>query len=1330
MAKFCSKCGTKLDETTGLCPNCDKKKRKKKDDIGTDPNQTLTKKELKKRKKKEKKQGKKLRKKEKRMKMTKGQRVRSAILKFVLFLILFIVVAGGVLGALTYFDIVDVPYISKILDDFGMKKQNEEFNLGYSQFMNISGTSITRKIDSEEDALAAIDELSEILGVDNVSEEFGECKTDTVLNNSFYRFEQRYKGVSVYGRSMIVSADSDGNCLMVTGNYSALGDLDTKIKYDEEFANKLIQDNYGEDVKIYNNGLTIYSLNNVTPEQTWNYYVGTSELTKNIFISTSSGRVIAEHSLTYTENVECSGKDLNNKKRTFNAEKKDNVYIMHDVNRGINIYDANNSTLLKECIVTDSNGKTYRIDDEKWVDESGNIVNIEGQNFSLVITDESGTKIGENGEYGVELKTLNIFTKVDPVTSKKSTWSNKKAVTLMAEVSAIYDFWKDNFNRPSFDGKHGEIAVIYDDFKNLGKEKLYLKGDTTNAESWGGHGLPITVLSFGTDNSLSVDVVGHEFAHSVERSISNMVYEGESGALMEAYSDIFGEISQDWMDDRTLNNSCDWIFDANRNMIDPSLISYPDTYKGENWADTLDEKADYGGVHTNNTVISHAAYLMTTGIGGNPNFEALSTDELAKLFYLTLFSIPSDCTFSQFRYVLQNTANILYKQGILSDKQRWCVSNAMFQVGIDPEPMTYAVSGDFELCVYDIGNKLYDDYSLSISELDLANMPQGPGIEPARKPSKTYQVQNSEPFEMSLSPGIYEIILSDNKNDMDKYRFNVITTSTGKNVVSINTGFGAFLETNASDTTDTPDIPSDAVEFNGHYYYLYDSGTASSYEEALQYCQDKGGYLATLTSQEENDFVYAYLGYKNCANVYFGLSDAANEGTWEWCTGEEVFYTNWNSGEPNDENPEEDYGEFYFKYPDGKWNDGDFGNSTAGDTNAFLCEWGDYTVQQTGGSGGQKTTSDERDVVLVLDASGSMAGTPLEETKKASSKFINTVLEQDASIGIVTYDEIANRVSEFSMNQTALQNAVSEVGDGGGTNIEAGLYEARSMLQTSNAKKKIIVLMSDGEPNNGKVGEDLIAYADEIKKEEILIYTIGFFESLTEKSDAQRLMEQLASDGCHYEVAKADDLVFFFEDMADQINGQKYIYVRIACPVDVSVTYSGQTLSSSDRDSNFRTDFGTLTFEEKEVDSSEEAEEDYEETGEIDDRIKVLRLKEGVDYDLKLTGTGRGVMNYTIGFMDEDGNYSDLRKFKNIRVSRRTTIDTVAAVSPESILNIDEDGDGKYDIKMRAEENGYGEEIKTPAWVIYAMCVAGILIVIDIFIIVILRATKKRKVRR
>lgn len=361
--------------------------------------------------------------------------------------------------------------------------------------------------------------------------------------------------------------------------------------------------------------------------------------------------------------------------------------------------------------------------------------------------------------------------------------------------------------------------------------------------------------------------------------------------------------------------------------------------------------------------------------------------------------------------------------------------------------------------------------------------------------------------------------------------------------------------------------------------------------------------------------------------------------------------------------------------------------------------------------------SDERNIVLTLDVSGSMAGTPLEETKKASTNFISTVLEEDASIGIVTYDDISKVISGFSNDKSSLQNIISDLYDGGGTDIAVGLRDAQWMLSKTSSKKEIIVLMSDGEPNVGLEGEDLIAYADEIKKSGTLIYTIGFFEDLADRSYAQYLMEHIASDGCHYEVANADELVFFFEDMADQINGQKYIYVRIACPVDVSVTYNGETLDSAETNLNLRTDFGTLTFE----DNTEEI------SGNLDDRIKVLRLKEGPDYDLKLEGTGHGIMNYTIGFMDDDGNYSDLRKFEDIRITKRTQIDTVATVSSNSTLNIDEDGDGKYDLKLRAVENGYGEEIKNPDWIRYAIAAACILIFSDIVIIIVIRMRKNKK---
>lgn len=406
----------------------------------------------------------------------------------------------------------------------------------------------------------------------------------------------------------------------------------------------------------------------------------------------------------------------------------------------------------------------------------------------------------------------------------------------------------------------------------------------------------------------------------------------------------------------------------------------------------------------------------------------------------------------------------------------------------------------------------------------------------------------------------------------------------------------------------------------------------------------------------------------------------------------------------------EDYALLYYKFTDGTWSDGDFGGSTVDGGNAFICEWGDYSIEQHEVSG-------ERNVVLTLDVSGSMSGTPLEETKKASSKFINTVLEQDASIGVVTYDDESYMASDFSTDKASLQSIVSGLYDGGGTNIEAGLRNAQSMLERTNAKKKIIVLMSDGEPNDGLVDEELIEYAAEIKKTGTIIYTIGFFESLSEKSYAQYLMEQIASDGCHYEVADADQLSFFFEDMADQINGQKYIYVRIACPVDVSVSYDGETLDSSEKNLNARTSFGTLTFEE----NSEKLEAG------IDDRVKVLRLKEGTDYDLKIVGTGHGIMNYSIGFMDENGEYSDLRKFKNIKITRKTRIDTEASNSDSSILNIDEDGDGKYDIRLKAEANGYGEEITTSNWIIYVIIGAVAFVMLDIIAIVIYTKMKKRR---
>lgn len=140
-----------------------------------------------------------------------------------------------------------------------------------------------------------------------------------------------------------------------------------------------------------------------------------------------------------------------------------------------------------------------------------------------------------------------------------------------------------------------------------------------------------------------------------------------------------------------------------------------------------------------------------------------------------------------------------------------------------------------------------------------------------------------------------------------------------------------------SNSTVILDVPSNALSWNGHYYACFNN--CSSWEEAESYCESRGGHLATITSSDENNTIFSYLLSCGYESGYFGYSDNVDEGTWYWINGETSDYTNWHSGEPNAESSNEDYAMFYYKFDDGTWNDGNFGNGTANDDAVFICEW-------------------------------------------------------------------------------------------------------------------------------------------------------------------------------------------------------------------------------------------------------------------------------------------------------------------------------------------------------------------------------------------------------
>lgn len=77
--------------------------------------------------------------------------------------------------------------------------------------------------------------------------------------------------------------------------------------------------------------------------------------------------------------------------------------------------------------------------------------------------------------------------------------------------------------------------------------------------------------------------------------------------------------------------------------------------------------------------------------------------------------------------------------------------------------------------------------------------------------------------------------------------------------------------------------------YENHSYYVRNSGI-NSFEAASLEARAYGGYLVSINSPEENAAIAAMTAYQN---IYIGLTDKDQEGTFIWDSGEPVNYTNW-----------------------------------------------------------------------------------------------------------------------------------------------------------------------------------------------------------------------------------------------------------------------------------------------------------------------------------------------------------------------------------------------------------------------------------------------------
>lgn len=175
-------------------------------------------------------------------------------------------------------------------------------------------------------------------------------------------------------------------------------------------------------------------------------------------------------------------------------------------------------------------------------------------------------------------------------------------------------------------------------------------------------------------------------------------------------------------------------------------------------------------------------------------------------------------------------------------------------------------------------------------------------------------------------------------------------------------------------------------------------------------------------------------------------------------------------------------------------------------------------------------------VVLVLDDSGSMSGSPTERLREAAKKFSQKILEADkgAKIAIVSFS-YSTKVLPFTSNIDDVRSFVdSKMRADGGTDVTLGLKGAditAKLLQDSAFVRyaKSIVTMSDGKPND----DDSAIRQARSMFPNYNMYSVGFFKS-GDNAEAIEFLKSIQNSG-YFEANDLDALIKKFIEIADEL---------------------------------------------------------------------------------------------------------------------------------------------------------------------------------------------------
>lgn len=129
----------------------------------------------------------------------------------------------------------------------------------------------------------------------------------------------------------------------------------------------------------------------------------------------------------------------------------------------------------------------------------------------------------------------------------------------------------------------------------------------------------------------------------------------------------------------------------------------------------------------------------------------------------------------------------------------------------------------------------------------------------------------------------------------------------------------------------------------------------------------------------------------------------------------------------------------------------------------------------------------------------------MDSLKTSVNSFISSVFSTSAesSIAIVPFDTTVGTVTDFTSNQTTLNNAVAALTPSGGTNSGSAMAKAVELLNSDSVKnnghKKVVVMFTDGTPCSSgnafdsSIANTAISNSHTLKTNGVTVYTVGVF---------------------------------------------------------------------------------------------------------------------------------------------------------------------------------------------------------------------------------------------